>query len=55
MMYLIQFSMLAITGGLVLTLTSDRFAHQVSRAIETMFDFIEYKLASRTYVIKTKE
>lgn len=46
MSYLIYFGIvMAACGGLLLA--SDAFAHGVSRGVEAMFDWVEYRLALR--------
>lgn len=44
MNYLIYFGMALVAGG-GLIFVSQTFAHEVSRRLEAMFDFIEYRLA----------
>jgi hypothetical protein len=44
MSYLIYFGIVVAAGG-VLLLVSDTFAHGVSRGVEAMFDWVEYRLA----------
>lgn len=46
MSYLIYFGMALVAGG-GLIFVSQTFAHEVSRRLEAMFDFIEYRLALR--------
>ena len=48
MSYLIYFGMMLVAGGGLL-LASDSFAHSVSRGVEAMFDWVEYRLASRAH------
>ena len=46
MSYLIYFGVVVAAGG-VLVLVSDGFAHGVSRRVEAVFDWVEYRLALR--------
>ena len=36
-------------GGVLLALVSDAFAYELSRAVEAVFDMIEYRLALREH------
>lgn len=47
MVYLVQIVLALLASGFLLTLISERFAHNVSRIVEAAFDSVEYRLAQR--------
>ncbi len=47
MIFAIQILIAGIVGSLLLLLVSEEFAYRVSRVAETLFDYVEYKLALR--------
>lgn len=47
MIFAIQIIIASVVGSLLLLLVSEQFAYRVSRVAETLFDYVEYKLALR--------